>query len=329
MKKVIIVTSVLIFVLLLVAYIILWASSRKTYEVDFGVSFNQVHAESLGLDWRVVYQEMLTDLKPKYVRVAAMWSDVEAVKGEYDFSNVDFMMNMAAANNAKVVLVVGQKAPRWPECHVPGWLDYGQIEARQHLLTYVEKTIMRYRSHAALELWQVENEPFIQFKFGECENYDTLAVHEEIKLVRDLDPDHSIIVTDSGELSTWRKASRAGDFFGTTLYRIVQDGKGRTFSYDWLPPAFYRWKAQRWGSNLDRFYVSELQAEPWFTGSDPTNTPIEQQEKTMNPERLQKHFDYVERTGTSRAYLWGVEWWYYMMEQQGDDRYWEAVKRKM
>lgn len=312
----------------LVLFLFFLLLSKTRYDVAYGISFNQNHASDLGLDWRKVYVDMLSELKPPYIRVAAMWSEVEPVEDEFNFDNVDFMMDKAHEYGAKVILVVGQKAPRWPECHIPSWVEVEEA-TQLDLFSYVEKVVERYKTHPALELWQVENEPFITFKFGKCKKYEKEATYDEIALVKKLDPDHKVIVTDSGELSTWRRSSKAGDVFGSTLYRIVHTPGGRTFSYGWLPAGFYRVKARMWGRGYDEFYISELQAEPWFTDGNPWTTPIGVQEKTMNPERLAKHFDYVERVGASRAYLWGVEWWYFMKEYKQDARYWEAVKQKI
>jgi hypothetical protein len=311
---------------LAIVYAMLWFASRKTYPVTFGVSFNQNHAQSLGLDWKVVYEDMLLDLQPSYVRIAAMWSEVEKDKGEFDFGDVDWMMDTAAESGAQVTLVVGQKAPRWPECHVPTWNDYEVAASRSHLLSYVEQTVERYKNHEALRMWQVENEPYIRFTFGECEGYDGEVVVEEIALVKQLDPDHPVLVTDSGELGLWRRAGKAGDVFGTTIYRVVKTPKGTVIKYDLLPAALYRIKAFLTGISLNRMIVSELQAEPWFTDSDPTSTPLEEQEQTMNPQRMKKHIDFTRRIGVSEAHLWGVEWWYFMKHVHRDSRYWEIAK---
>lgn len=314
---------------LLGLYGLLFLFSLKTYPVEFGISFNQDHAQSLGLDWKKTYLEMLTDLKPKYIRIAAMWSDVETTRGKFDFANVDFMMNEAAKNNTKVVLVVGQKAPRWPECHVPDWYKKIAATDNTYLSSYISETVKRYAHHPALEIWQVENEPFINFKFGDCLNYRPELVPDEVVLVKNLDPNHKIMITDSGELSTWYHAVRAADIFGTTLYRVVRTPGGTYFYYDWLPAGFYHLKAKLFGLNNENFFIAELQAEPWFTDSDPTNTPITEQEKSMNPDRLQKHLDYVTHIGSSRTYLWGVEWWAFMKEKKNDGRYWEMVKERL
>jgi hypothetical protein len=270
---------------------------------------------------------MLDELKPKYIRIAATWSETEEQDGVFTTEDVDWQMDEASKRNVKVILVVRQKAPRWPECHVPQWTKIlDENVYRNKLFNYVRFVVERYKNNKALELWQVENEPFIKFAFGECSHYRDQLVTGEIAFVKELDPVHKTIVTDSGELSTWGKAVHAGDLFGTTLYRVVRTPRGYLWSYDWLPAAFYRIKAGLWGRKLNEMYVVELQAEPWFTDTDPTNTPITEQEKTMNPDRLKNHIEYVQRIGVSRAYLWGVEWWYWMKEKQNDSRYWNIVK---
>lgn len=317
-----------IFIVLLIIYVTLWVVSNKKYSVEYGISFNQIYAaESLELDWQETYTAMLEELKPEYIRIAAMWSQIEEVDGVLDFSQVDWMMDRAAENDTKVTLVVGQKAPRWPECHVPEWShELSDEDYKKRLLNCVGEVVARYKDHPALELWQVENEPFIKFRFGECAGFQEDATYDEIELVKKMDPNHKIIITDSGELSTWWKASRAGDLFGTTLYRIVRRPKGQIFTYDWLPPAFYRCKAKLLGRSLDEVFVSELQAEPWFNKSAVLDTPIEEQNQTMNAERLRLHMDYVERIGVPRAYLWGVEWWYWMKQEKGQNEYWDIAK---
>jgi hypothetical protein len=189
--------------------------------------------------------------------------------------------------------------------------------------------VLRYKNSSALEVWQVENEPYINFKFGECPHYSRTLVDAEIKLVRSLDSTRQIIVTDSGELSTWYKSAKAADLLGTTVYRVVRTPSGRAWGYGWLPPSTYRLKAELWGRNVETLWVMEMQAEPWFSGGNANNTSIAVQEETMNPNRFSNYFTYVEHIGSPRAYLWGAEWWYWMKEKQNDNRYWEMVKEKL
>ena len=302
-------------------YGFLWALSIPRHRVEWGISFSHTHAAYLGLPWREVYVDMLKRFSPKYVRVAALWNEVGGEQDRFDFSSIDFMMDEAAKHGAKVTLVLGQKAPRWPECHIPAWA--GAISSTAYesaLASYLTAVVEHYKEHPALELWQVENEPFIDFKFGECPLFRDL-VSREVMLVRGLDLKHNVMITDSGELSTWRKASSAGDILGTTLYRVVQMPGGNILKYDWLPPSVYSLRARLWGKYDGNWYVAEAQAEPWFASEDPRSTPIAVQEKTFSPKRFLHTARYIERTGASRAYWWGVEWWYYAEKTFGNSQY--------
>ena len=310
-------------------YVFLWWYGSDEYDVEYGISFNQYHAKSLGVDWKENYLAMLDELNPKYIRIAAMWNEVEPKPFEYDFSRVDWMMDQAKKHDTKVLLVVGQKAPRWPECHIPDWAeDYSDSKFKEHLIKYTEKVAKRYKKHEALDMWQVENEPFIGFKFGKCQYYKRDLVQEEIETVKDIDTDHKIMITDSGELSWWRKPAKLGDVLGSTLYRVIRLPNDFVFSYDWLPAGWYKFRARLWDKSYDEFFISELQAEPWFISSnDPTNTNISKQKETMSMQRVKDTLEFVEHTGASRAYIWGVEWWYYMKEKRGYDGYWNLMKK--
>jgi len=298
--------------------------------VDYGVSFSKEYTESLGLDWQKTYLAILTDLKPKYLRIAAPWNQVESVARNFDFSNLDWQMQEAEKQGVKVVLAMGQKAPRWPECYVPDWVkSYSDQEYAQELAYYLKQVVERYKNSPALEVWQVENEPLINFSFGECPHYSRDLLSAELKLVKSLDAGHPTIVTDSGELSTWRETATVADLFGTTVYRVVRMPSGRAWTYDWLPPSTYRLKGELWGRAVNGLWVMEMQAEPWFSGGNANNTPLSVQAETMNPERFSNYFNYVERIGSPRAYLWGVEWWYWMKEKQNDVRFWEMAGKQI
>ena len=320
--------SLILFVALF--YIFLLYHGQQEYKVDYGISFNKQHSESLGLNWQDNFQAMLDDLQPKYLRFSATWKEVATTPDEYDFTDIDWQMNQAIAKGVKVTLVVGQKAPRWPECHTPDWVDgLSDEEYKIKLLNYVQTVIERYKDNPALDIWQVENEAFIKFRFGECNNFKRDLVYEEINLVKQIDPNHKIMITDSGELSTWQDATKVGDIFGSTLYRVVMTPSGGYWNYDWLPAGFYKLKAQFWGVDLNNFYISELQAEPWFTNSDPNTTDVKEQEKSMNIDRLKVNINYVKHIGVKRAYFWGVEWWYWMKEKMGDSSYWDLIKNEI
>jgi len=291
----------------------------------YGVSFNAEYASYLGYDYKIVYDFVLKDMGFKYVRLMAQWDEVEKNKGEYDFTIIDHLMDQSAKYNVKVILAVGRKTPRWPECHLPQWAkekEYDQYKG--DLLKYIEKVVNRYKNHTALEVWQVENEPFLPF--GDCKTLKTEDLQKEIELVRRIDDKHKIIITDSGELSTWRKTAKAGDLFGTTMYRVVWNKYMGYFSYDWLPAVFYQAKLKVFGRDKAEAYIVELQAEPWMPDKDLRHSDLNEQYKSMDFDRLKKNVDYAAKTGMSRSYLWGVEWWYYLDKKHNNNEFIKYIK---
>ena len=240
----------------------------------YGVSFNSQYANHLGYDFKEVYKTILDDWKFKYIRLSTQWNDIENVKGTYDFKEVDYLMDEAAKRNAKVILTVGRKTPRWPECHLPDWAkDLEFEEYKGSLMKYIEVMVQRYKNHSALEIWQVENEPFLDF--GKCKVMSSENLKKEINLVKKIDPVHPVMVTDSGELSTWRRTAKAADLFGTTMYKVVWNKVFGYFNYDWLPAAYYKLRLKVMGRDLSKAYIVELQAEPWLPGRNIEKTPLE------------------------------------------------------
>ncbi len=322
---------IIISIVLFVVWLSFYFFGLKKEPVIFGVSFDQNYATWLGLDWKQTYISILTDLHPVVIRIPVVWDSVEPKQNQFNFSDIDWMMKQAKNNHVKVVLVIGQKTPRWPECHVPKWANaIPEVDMRSALLKYVRQTIIRYRNSSVLQSWQVENEPFINFNFGVCQRFDRAATYQEIDLVKFLDSVHPIMITDSGELSLWRESSTAGDILGTTVYRVVRTPNGIILRYNWLPAGWYKARAEWRGKDYNHFVISELQAEPWFaSGDNPLNTPVSVQMETMSPSQMQKNIDYAKHVGASQAYFWGAEWWYFMKTKYHDSDFWNIAKRAL
>lgn len=295
-------------------------------DVRFGVTFSQRYAVDLGLDWKQTYRAVLDDLGVRKLRIPIYWDLVEKDRGTYGFADVDWMLDEAEKRGAEVILVVGQRSPRWPECHIPDWVKSdGNASVREARLTdFVGASVTRYRDHPAVSTWQVENEPFVKF-FGECPEFSRDFFDKELAYVRSLDSSRPILVTDSGEFSTWTAAAVRGDILGTTMYRKVHNPKYGYVTYP-LGPNYYRFKAAliRLFFGRERFIVAELQAEPWASGWV-AHAPIAEQYKTMNPVLLREYAEFARRVGFPEAYFWGVEWWYWLKETKGEPEVWEAA----
>lgn len=290
--------------------------------VELGATFSKPYAESLGLDWKKVYIETLDDLGVRRLRIPAYWNEVEPEPGVYNFSNIDWMLDEAKKRDAKVLLAVGRKLPRWPECHVPAWTEgMGESLVQTRVLAMIEAVVRRYSTNDVIFAWQVENEPL--FEFGICPPPDRDFLKHEVAVVRALD-DRPIVITESGELSAWVGAASLADVVGISTYRNVWD---KYIGYFYWPvgPRYYTRRADAISTLVDGVIITELQAEPWFTAPVMTVDPTSQK-TLMNPARLRDNVEFARRIGFPEVYLWGVEWWYWM-RQHGSPEMWDEGRK--
>lgn len=297
--------------------------------VSYGMSFSVPYAEELGLDWKETYRAMLDDLGVKRLRIPAYWPMVEPQKGTYEWSELDFEINEARAHDTSVILAVGKRLPRWPECHVPAWAtSLSQEEQKVELRAYIRAVVERYKDDPTIIMWQVENEPYLGvFAEDQCGNLDEAFLREEIALVRSLDGTLQILLTDSGNLGLWAGAYRQGDVFGTSVYLYFWDptlGAFRTI----LPAAYYRVKANLMQLLFGKkpIILSELSLEPWLAASI-HDVSLEEQLSRMNIKKFDEILQYAKQTSFSTQYLWGVEWWYYMKTKEGHPEFWETAQK--
>jgi hypothetical protein len=324
-KKIILIILALISVLALI--LVYLAQYPKPETITYGMSFNTMYATELGLDWKETYDAILNNLGVRHLRLAAHWPMVEPVAGNYNFTELDYQIKRAEEVDADVVLAVGRRLPRWPECHVPDWAKNLSAEERnEELRKYIKQVVERYKDSPAIKYWQVENEPFLAlFAYEHCGELDVNFLDEEIALVKSIDPSRQIIITDSGNLGTWSKAYQRGDIFGTSVYVHFWNpeiGQFRTL----LPAWFYRVKANYnaviYGEKPA--FLIELSAEPWLIAPIET-VPLETQFTRMDLAKFEDILKYAEETRFENQYLWGAEWWYWL-HKKGYDEMWNRGK---
>jgi GH35 family endo-1,4-beta-xylanase len=292
--------------------------------IKAGVTFSIPYAKDLGLNWREALRGMLDDLGIRNFRIPVYWNAVEPDRGEYDWSEIDYQMKEISMRNGSVILAVGAKLPRWPECWIPEWALHQSVrEERETRLAYIKATVERYKDNPALAAWQVENEAL--FPFGVCPKPNRGFLKQEIELVRRLDISHPITTTDSGELSTWLRTGSLADRLGVSTYRVVLTFWGAPWKYTWIPPYWYARHAALLKPFTKDVYVSEFQMEPW-TEDSLTITPLRKQFETFSIDQMRENFTYAEHMRINEIYFWGAEWWWWMKVKQHDDRYWETAK---
>lgn len=326
-------TSKIIGILLIITGLFLSSMAEAPIQLQpkVGVTFSPRYAQELGLDPIATYTKLFTTLGVKYVRLPVYWSEFETDQDNYDYSDLDQYLNIAKENNAQVMVAIGYKSPRWPECYPPAWArNLSRDELQQRILLMLKRIITKYKDNSTVTSWQVENEPFLLF--GDCPAQNPLTydfVKTEVDMVRDMD-NRPVLVTDSGEISDWRKAMSLTDYFGTTMYRQVWNPYFGYLDYP-LPSFFYvakNWIVQKLvGAHNVRTIVSELQAEPWVPAKQSlVQWNIEDQIKAFPPKRVMSHYLYAKSTKFPEIYLWGSEWWFWM-NKNGYPDYLEVAKQ--
>jgi hypothetical protein len=298
-----------------------WSENK---EAKLGVTFSSLYSSEIGLNWKENYLAALDDLKVRKIRIPVYWNLTEKESGRYDFSDIDWQIEEAGKRGAEIILVVGQKVPRWPECHIPEWLENDDQKRKEDLLKFVGAVVERYKSRKEIKYWQVENEPFLPF--GNCPPLDVELLDKEIALARGIDPTRPVVVTDSGELSFWIEAAKRADIFGTTMYRTIYNKKIGYFDYP-IGPRFFQFKAylNKILAHQENNIVVELQTEPWISGFT-TNMALDEQLKSMDAQKLKDNVIFARQVGFGEIYLWGAEWWYWMKVNQNHPELWDTAK---
>lgn len=314
------VVAVMLFAFFFVGY------TSPSQEILWGVNFSGRHAENLGLDWKETYLALLDDLGVKRVKLNTQWDRLEPKQDIFDFENLDWQVKEAEERGVKILLIVGMKTSRWPECHIPEWAStFSREKQQEEIKELLTAVVGRYKTSPAVWGWQVENEPL--FPYGECPWKDKEFLKTEVALVKSLDPGRPVVVSDSGEWSLWFEVAKIGDVVGTTLYRKVWFDELNLYTPYPLPPVFYHRKAKLVGKLFGKKVINiELQAEPWGPGLL-YDLPLEEQEKTMNPDRFRNVIEYAKKTGLGEFYFWGAEWWFWLKETHNDDAIWNEARR--
>jgi len=324
MKKILKIFLIVLILIIVILFIYLFVGKAKPADkIDWGITFSKKHAIDLGLDWKACFLKIIYDLNVKNIRLIAYWDEIEIEQGKYDFSDLDWQINQVEDINGNIILAVGMRLPRWPECFIPEWAKgFSEEERREKILSFVSKVVERYKDK--VEIWQVENEPFF-IAFGECPKLDKKLLDYEIALVKGIDPLKPIMITESGEFSTWIGGAKRADIIGTSIYRIVY-GKLGYIKYP-IPPVFYKRKTDLIKAlfSVKDIIAIEVQAEPWGHKATQEMT-IEEQDISMSFDQFKNVLEYVRNTGFNKAYLWGVEWWDWKIQNFNDHRFWEKAK---
>lgn len=310
-----------------------YINKHKDEPTNIGVTFVPNYARYYGLDPKEVMDASIYELGIKRFRLVSYWKDIERTEGQYDFSELDWQFRKAEETGSKVSLALGLRQPRWPECHMPQWgLGTDREFWQPKLMTFIEKTVERYKDSPALISYQLENEFFLSV-FGECPDFTRERLVEEYNLVKRLDPKTKLIVSRSNNWGGYPVNDPIPDEFAISIYKRVWD---KTFTKRYVeypyPPWFYSSIAGVQELMHGKpMIIHELQMEAWLPEGDYKMnrlSDIPEQRKTMDSERWKKRLEFGVATGMKDIDMWGVEWWYWQ-KVNGHPELWDTAKETL
>lgn len=324
-KRIVLISGSIFVCLALILFFL--ARKETPASITYGISYNVPYVLELGLDPDKVFDAFLNDLGARNFRMSAHWTLIEPTRNKFDFAWMDRDIEKAEKAGAHVIFGVGRRLPRWPECHVPLWAkSLTADEQKAEIREYIKAVVLRYKDSPAITHWQVENEPYLGlFAHDFCGDLDETFLEEEIALVKSLDATRPVLVTDSGNLGTWKGAYTHGDAFGTSVYVYFWNpelGQFKTI----LPPWFYRAKEKILALVYEEkeTMLIELSLEPWLL-EPVTQVPVDVQYSRMDLVKFNEIIEYAKATRYEKQYLWGGEWWFWLREQ-GNPEMWNRGK---
>jgi hypothetical protein len=310
-----------------------YINKHKSEPLTIGATFIPNYARYYDLNPKETFSAIVNDLGIKRLRLVSYWSEIEKNEGTYDWEELDWQMRAAEAAGVKVSLAIGLRQPRWPECHMPTWAErMSKHDWQPKLMSFIEDVVQRYKSSPALDSWQLENEYFLTV-FGICPDHSRDRLIEEFNLVKRLDPNHTLVVSMSNNAIGTPIGAPTPDSWAISVYKRVWDKTITQRYFEYPIPAWYYAFRAGW-TELTRgrpVFVHELQAEAWtpeeFGGTK--ETPLIEQDKSMNPERLRDRIEYGRSTGMRTIDLWGAEWWYWRKVKHNDPGLWDTAREEI
>lgn len=294
-------------------------------QVVYGLTYSAPYAESLDLNPVDSFETILRAIPFKFVRLPIYWDRVEALNNIWDFSETDQLIKIAENNHVEVILAIGQKVPRWPECYAPDWADHLQKnEWSNEFLANIEQIAVHYANDSRIIRFQIENEAF--FPFGQCTIYPEL-IQKETDIIKKHNPNAIIQTTVSGEQGIGVAKVWQANVIGLSLYRqVVSPPIGRLIFPH--PSWFYRIQGLMVQLFGGRAVISELQAEPWGVHDfDLTQgAQVQAAYDAFNADDLQEYLRMAKSTGLGEISLWGPEWWL-AMANHGRPELWQAAQK--
>lgn len=309
------------------AFFIYYQQKHKAEPITFGVTYIADYARYLDLDPKQTMLALRDELGFKRFRLVSYWKNIEPKQNTYNFSELDWQIKQVAKVNGEVTLSIGLRQPRWPECQFPDWVN--QDNKKQwypQLNSYITQVVNRYKNNKTVTSYQLENEFFLNV-FGKCNDYNRQRLIDEFNLVKKLDPNKPIILSLANNYFGVPTGKPRADQYGVSVYKRVFDYTITHRYFEYPFPAWYyggRAGMTEFLTGKDSM-LHELQAEPWPPVAI-KDASIEEQNKSMDADRLAERIEYAKGTGFKDIDLWGAEWWYWRKVKFDDPSLWDTIK---
>ncbi|MBW3631080.1 MAG: beta-galactosidase, partial [Gemmatimonadetes bacterium] len=184
---------------------------------DIPASNWSIGGETLDRDYAVYenYKQYLGPLGAKQIRLQGGWAKTEKQKGVYDFEWLDRIITDAASQGVHPWIQLSYGNPLYPgggSANLHGGLPSSQ-EALQAWDRWVLAMVERYHQQPGV-VWEIWNEPDIDFWLGTAEQYATLwdAAKTAIKEVQPqalvMNGGFSEVKRRPDFIPTWQKTSK-------------------------------------------------------------------------------------------------------------------------
>jgi len=303
--------------------------------MKIGTTFSYRECQILGIDPGETLRAIIKlGLNP--IRIGTYWDDLEPQKGKYDFSPLDWQIEMLARARIDIVLEVGMKAPRWPEYYFPSWFEVRNVNdesIRPPLFLFIEKVVKKYADHSFVKWINVENEP-LNDSGPQGQRIDLSILEKEVSLVRSL-VEKPIILNSWLEMHPlkrfWRrleKRERAvknclnlGDILGISTYlRFPGQLKVKDKHWQFLKKILE--EGEKKGKEV---WVTEMQAEPWEKSDDLKKFSDPDGNSSCHPNDIILYFKKLEALGFKTILFWGAEFWYRCLKENNEG-WWQVVR---
>jgi len=306
-----------------------YINKHKNEPLNYGVTFISDYASYLGTDPQASFKALRDDMGIHRFRLVTYMNDVEPQKGVYDFSDIDWQLQMIAQVHGAATVSIGMRQPRWPECHLADWAATESVAQRSSDVDdYIKATVAHLKNYPVVQSYQLENEYFLGV-FGACPPASRTQLINEYNITKATDPKRPIILSLANNYFGIPTGQPRPDEFGVSVYKRVFDYTvtRRYFEYPFTP-RYYAYRAGLTEIFTGReSMLHELQVEPWpATGFDIRTAPLSEEYKSMNPKIAASRIQYGRATGFRDIDMWGGEWWYYLKVVRHDPAVWNAVK---